>query len=140
MKTIFLKTNVLPEGYTGPYFLPVLDDCDKVPMGEVMVDIKSKRNPGNHKRFFAFRNTTFEMQNIYDDKEVWRRHLLLNAGFVEEHISPKTGDVGYVIKSIEWDQLDEIEFKETFLSVINAFIRWYGQELDEIQINSILEF
>jgi len=142
MKTVLLKTRYedIPKGYSGPVFLPVMDDCGKVPMGEVMVNIMAKRNHGNHRRFFAFRNTTFAMQDVYDNDEVWRRHLLLNAGHVEEHISPKTGKVGYVIKSIKWDELDEIEFKAIFSSVVNAFLKWYGEDLNEIQINTILEF
>ena len=141
MKTILRKlTQEEAKAYQGPVFAPVMDDCESIPYGEVMAELKKNRNPGNHRRFFSFRNATFDMQDIYDDPEVWRRHLLLNAGHVEEHISPKTGDVGYVIKSIAWDELDEIEFKEIFGSVVNAFLKWYGEDLDEIQINSILEF
>ena len=113
-----------------------------MPYGEVMADIKLKRNPGNHKRFFAFVKQTIAMQDVFEDteKERWRRHLLLIAGHVEEHISPKTGDVAFVIKSINWDELDELEFKPIFNSVINAFIKWYGKDLTELQINSILEY
>lgn len=141
MKTILLKTTMeQAKDYQGVIFIPALDDVDNVPFGEVMADIKKNRNPGNHRRFFRFVNHTFDMQDVYDDKDIWRRHLLLNAGHVEEHISPKTGDVGYVIKSINWDELDEIEFKPIFSSVVNAFIKWYGQDLNELQINSILEY
>ncbi len=141
MKTIFAK--LTPEearAYQGPVFAPVMDDCDSVPYGEVMVDIKKNRNPGNHKRFFSFRNTTFEMQNIYDDKEVWRKHVCCKGCHVEEQISHKTGKVGYVIKSIDWDELDELEFKPIFTSVINAFFKWYGEDLTDEQIDSILEY
>lgn len=141
MKTILRKLTVEEaKAYQGPVFAPVMDDCESIPYGELMADLKKNRNPGNHRRFFSFRNATFEMQDVYDDPEVWRRHLLLNAGHVEEHISPKTGEVGYVIKSIAWDELDELEFKPIFLSVVNAFLKWYGEDLNEIQINSILEF
>ena len=147
MKTVLLKMRYqdVPKDYQGSVMLPVMDDSDKVPMGEVMADIKSKRNPGNHKRFFAFRNTTFLMQDVYDheikhNEEIWRKQLLLNAGHVDEIISPKSGKVGYVVKTINWDEMDEIEFKEIFSSVVNAFLKWYGHDLDEIQINSILEF
>ncbi len=141
VKTVLLKTHSSNlSGYDGPVFLPVMNDMENTPDGEVMADIKKNRNPGNHKRFFAFVKQTFDLQDVYDNKEIWRRHLLLNAGHVEEHISPKTGATGYVIKSINWDQLDEIEFRETFTSVVNAFIKWYGHDLNEIQINSILEY
>ena len=38
------------------------------------------------------------------------------------------------------DKLDEIEFRDLFGKVVNAFIRYYGQDLSEIQINTILEY
>ena len=147
MKTVLEKMRYqdVPKDYQGAVLLPVMDDCDNVPYGEVMADIKAKRNPGNHRRFFAFRNTTFMMQDVYDheiesNKEIWRKQLLLNAGHVDEIISPKTGKVGYVVKTINWDEMDETEFKPIFLSVVNAFIKWYGHDLNDLQINSILEF
>ncbi len=146
MKTVLAKysmQDLIKSGYQGPVLVPVLDDLEGVPYGEVMAEIKLKRNPGNHKRFFAFVKQTFAMQDVFNeptDIERWRRHLLLIAGHVEEHISPKTGEVAFVIKSINWDELDELEFKPIFNSVINGFIKWYGKGLTELQINSILEY
>jgi len=140
MKTVLHKMPYqdVPKDYQGSVFLPVMDDCDKVPMGEVMADIKSKRNPGNHKRFFAFVNQSFDMQDEFDNTEIWRKYITMKAGFFDEVVTAK--GVQYWPKSISWDELDEIEFRDLFSRVTNAFIRYYGQGLNEIQINSILEF
>jgi len=144
MKTVWVKlTPEQAREYTGPVFAPMNDDCDNIPYGEIMAELKKNRNTGNHNRFFAFVKTTFDMQDTFEDQsdiERWRRHLLLMAGHVDEHISPKTGQVGYVIRSISWEELDEIEFRPLFNSVVNAFLKWYGKDLDDIQINSILEY
>lgn len=144
MKTVLRKlTEAEARGYNGPVFAPVADDCESIPYGEVMAELRKNRNTGNHNRFFAFVKTTFAMQDVFNeptDMDRWRKHLLLIAGHVDEHISPKTGHVGYVIRSIAWEELDEIEFKPLFNSVINSFLKWYGKELNDIQINSILEY
>ena len=146
MKTVLLKTTMKKmrvNNYDGPVLVPVMDDADKIPFGELVADIKKNRNPGNHKRFFAFVSQTFAMQDQFNeptDADRWYKQLLLMAGQVDEVISPRTGQVGYMIKSISWDKMEEIEFKQVFNSVLNAFIKYYGNDLNDIQINSILEY
>lgn len=140
MKTVLLKlTPEQAKGYHGPVFAPVDDDCEGIPYGEVMADIKKNRNPGNHRRFFAFMRQAFAMQEFYDEPEVFRKVLQLKAGFFDEVITDK-GKPVYLPRSIAWDELDEIEFKELFTKVVNAFMRDFGDRLNDIQINSILEF
>ncbi len=116
-----------------------MDDADKIPFGEVMADIKKNRNAGNHKRFFAFVKQAFDMQEFYAEREVFRKVLQLKAGFFDLVISEKGANI-YLPKSISWDELDEIEFRELFNRVVNAFIRDFGDKLNEIQINTILEY
>ena len=125
--------------YDGPVLVPVMDDADKIPFGEGVEDIKKNRNPRNHKRFFAFVKQAFDMQEFYEEIEVFRKVLQLKAGFFDLVISEKGKNV-YLPKSISWDELDEIEFRELFNRVVNAFIRDFGDKLNDIQINSILEY
>ena len=142
MKTVLLKTTMKKmrlANYDGPVLVPVMDDADKIPFGEVVADIKKNRNPGNHKRFFAFVKQAFDMQEFYEEREVFRKVLQLKAGFFDLVISEKGKSV-YLPKSISWDELDEIEFRELFGRVVNAFIRDFGDKLNDIQINSILEY
>jgi len=138
MKTILIKLS--PEqakNYHGVVFAPMDDDCEGIPYGELIADLKKNRNFKNHRRFFAFINQAFDMQDFYDDKKVFRKVLQLKAGFFDEVISDK-GKVIYLPRSIAWDEIDELEFRPLFTKVVNAFIRDF--ELDDIQINSILEY
>lgn len=125
-------------GYQGNVLVPIIDELEGF-SGEVMVDIHKNRNCGNHRRFFAFINTTFDMQDEFDNKEVWRKYLQMKAGFFDEVVTGK-GKVLYWPQSISWDKLDEIEFKDLFNRVINAFLKYYGHDLNDIQINSLMEF
>ena len=118
--------------------IPEQDDISQIPK-EVMAEIHKNRNPGNHRRYFAFIKQSFDMQDYYDDIEVWRKVLQLKAGFFDEVISDK-GKVIYLPRSIAWDKLDEIEFKDLFTRMVNAFLRDFGSELNDIQINSIVEY
>ena len=93
---------------------------------------------GNHKRFFAFINMSFDMQDEFDSPEIWRKYITMKAGFFDEIVTKK--GIQYWPQSIAWERLDEIEFKELFAKVVNAFIKYYGNGLNELQINSILEF
>jgi len=139
MKLILLKVSKLPPDYTGPILLPMESDLSGIPDGEIMADLKKKRNIKNHRRFFRFIEVTFDMQDTFDSIKVWRKYITMKAGFFDEVITAE-GKVMYWPQSISWDELDEIKFKDLFNQVVNAFLKYYGQGLDDMQINSIVEF
>lgn len=140
MRIPLLKTHTdRLRGYSGPVLLPVMDDMSGWPDGEHMAEIKRDRNPGNHRRYFAFIKQSFDMQDHYDNMEIWRKVLQLKAGHYDLAVTEKGKNL-YLPRTINWDELDETEFKTLFNEVVNAFIRDYGQDLNELQINSILEF
>ena len=111
MKTICLVHHIQTPDYTGKALLPVSEELDF--SGEVMVEIHKNRNPGNHRRYFAFLKTSFDMQDHYEDPEVWRKVLQLMAGFFDEVVGDK-GNLIYLPRSIEWSKLDELEFRDLF--------------------------
>jgi len=139
MKLILLKVAKLPPGYTGSILLPMDDDLSGIPDGEIIADLRKNRNVKNHRRFFAFIKMSFDMQDTFDSMEVWRKYITMKAGFFDEVINAE-GKVLYWPQSISWDELDEIKFKDLFTQVVNAFLKYYGQDLDDMQINSIVEF
>lgn len=139
MKLILIKTSKLPPGYTGPILLPMDDDLSGIPDGEIMADLRKNRNVKNHRRFFAFIKMSFDMQDTFDSMEVWRKYITMKAGFFDEVINAE-GKVMYWPRSISWDELDEIEFKDLFNQVVNAFLKYYGNGLNDLQINSVVEF
>ena len=140
MKTVLLKTSTDKlNGYQGVVFLPRDDDCSSVPYGDVIADFNKKRNVKNHRRYFAFINTSFEMQDHYDNVKQWRIVLQLKAGHFDLVVTEKGKNL-YLPRSINWDELDELEFRPLFNDVVNAFIKDFGDKLDEHQINAILEY
>jgi len=124
--------------YQGYVLAPLVDDLSDI-SGDVMVDIKKGRNVGNHRRFFAFINMTFDLQDEFDNKDIWRKYIQMKAGFFTEVVTAN-GKIMYWPQSISWDQLDETAFKDLFNKVVNAFLKYYGNDLNDIQINTIMEF
>ncbi len=139
MKLVLVKVSKLPPGYTGPILLPMDSDLSGIPDGEIMADLRKNRNVKNHRRFFAFINMSFDMQDQYETMDIWRRVLQMKAGHFDEVITEK-GKLLYLPKSIAWDELDEIEFRPLFTEIVNAFIRDFGHNLNDLQINSVVEF
>jgi len=139
MKLVLIKVAKLPPGYTGPILLPMDNDLSGIPDGEIIADLRKNRNVKNHRRFFAFIKMSFDMQDTYETIDIWRRVLQMKAGHFDEVVTEK-GKLLYLPKSIAWDELDEIEFRPLFTEIVNAFIRDFGHNLNDLQINSVVEF
>lgn len=108
---------------------------------EVLFDYKKGRSTQNHRRFFAFVNLTFDLQDQFDDPEVWRKYLEACAGHFHQAISPKTGQALIIVDSIAWDELeDENEFRELFNRVVQAFIDRYGHDISKEQLEMVVGF
>jgi hypothetical protein len=128
----------LPTLMYGP-----MDEEDAKILGEpdkIIFDYKKGRSAGNHKRYFAFINHAFGMQDHFDNQEVFRSYLQVKAGHFVTVISPANGKTQYWPKSVAWDALDEEEFRKLFNEVVNAFLAFYGHKLDQDQINFMAGF
>ena len=123
-------------------FAPIDADSARAVSGvkEFIFDYKKNRSAGNHRRYFAFINTAFDMQDTYESKEVFRKYVEMLAGHFDTVISARTGEAMYWPKSISWEKLDEEQFKKLFNEVVNAFLGWYGRELNDLQINQLVAF
>jgi hypothetical protein len=166
MKATFVKTNI------GLH--PCGDDAkelyEKVGEGElVLVEYQKTRNYQNHRRIFAFFRTTFEMQDKFDNFEIWRKALLISAGHYEPVITPEPEEkarlfsyletylggkrkaevieaihnafkLQLVPKSIAFSEMDEVEFGKLFSDLIDAFIKFYGNGVTTEELNEVLAF
>lgn len=124
-------------------YAPVDADSEKRINGvdEFIFDYKKNRSAGNHRRYFAFINTAFDMQDTYDSPEIFRKYIQMLAGHFDTVISARTGEAMYWPRSIDWSSLDdEGEFRKLFNEVVNAFLGWYGKELSDYQINQLVGF
>lgn len=104
-----------------------------------IVTYKRKRNPKNHRRYFAFIKQAFDMQERFTNIEVFRKYLQCAAGHYDEAIDSK-GRMIFMPRSIEWSNLDETEFKPLFDQVVKAFADEFGSELDAEQFNNVVGF
>jgi len=141
MKAIFRKTN------NG--FSPDSDEAAalfaKVPTDSyAIVEYIKTRNYRNLKRFFALVNVTFELQDCFTNKEIWRKHLIMLGGHYDEVIisNPKTGEtsVQYWPKSIDFESMEETEFQELFSKIVTAYIDRFGNGLTEDKLLRVIEF
>lgn len=167
MKSAFKKVE-------GQGLMPCCDDSlalwDKIPDGSlVMVEFIKSRNYGNHKRFMALCKITFDLQDIQDNDELWRKHVVMIAGYFDMIIIPVParlqkvlnylrkylgGDmadaiidvieqsfgVQYIPRSMAFDKMDEIEFQSMFDKAISGFISRYGNGLTEDELLKIIAF
>ncbi len=114
------------------------DEDLKIPLGErVMVEYTKGRNYENHKRFFAFINQTFDMQDFYDDKSIYRKYLTMKAGYFDSAVTPK-GVTIFMPQSISFEKMDEPEFQELFSKCINVFINELGNGIRREELDNII--
>jgi|GEM_PF-3502675 len=111
---------------------------------DAMVECIKGRNYRNLKRFFELRNVTFDIQDCFECPEIWRKHLIMLGGHFETVIIPdkKGGEpiVQYWPKSINFEEMEELEFQELFSRCVTAFLSRYGRGMTEQDFLKVLEF
>lgn len=124
---------------------PASDEAVRVVMqyeigDEVLIEHKRGRSAANHRRFFAFVNTTFDWQDTYADREIWRKVLEMQGGHFDVVVDLK-GNTHYWPKSIAWDELDdEQEFRDLFNRVVQGYLNKYAGNLSAQQLDMVARF
>lgn len=124
---------------------PVDDDTLKIcrslgPKDLILVKYSKARNPKNHRRWFAFVNLSFDMQDQYEDKEIWRKVLQMLAGHFDTVVDAK-GNTHYWPRSISFKELDdETAFRDLFSRAVRAFLGRYGNGMSEEEFMKALDF
>jgi len=80
------------------------------------------RNYQNHKRFFAFVKTAYEMQTFFDNFDVFRKWLIMGAGYFQSAVTPK-GVTIFIPQSIAFEKLEEEEFKQLFKKALDYYLK-----------------
>ena len=115
-----------------------LDVLAKIKEGQsVMADVRQSRNVQNHKRFFAFLQAVFDMQENFETPEHLRHWMLMKAGWYTSFSAPN-GHIMFVPKSMDFASMDEIEFKYMFSRCIDVAVK--DLELDRVAIERVIEF
>jgi len=109
--------------HDGSYIATMPDESALVPIGtEVMLEYSLKRNPANHRRFFSFVKIAFDMQEHFEEIDIFRRWLTMKAGYFKTVVTPK-GETIFLPDSIAFHKMPEEEFKKLFSKCIDVFLR-----------------
>lgn len=120
------------------------DELDRLPDGiELSCKITKSRNIGNHRRFFKFVRIAMDLQDHYYTPEKLRFALTIKAGYVDHIVSHKSGETILMPKSMAFDKMDEVEFRQVFEACKNAFwdmLNEMGTRLHEAEYQRLMDF
>ncbi len=100
------------------------DIIDKLPSDQLIkMTYSIPRNPKFHAKFMGMINLAFQNQNEklaqYTDFNKFRKDLIIEAGFYEEHVD-FNGQIKREAKSIAFGNMDEDEFSNVFNAVADV--------------------
>ncbi len=101
---------------------------EKIHPGEcVMAEVKMSRNPGFHRLAFAMLQASFHNQDQFQDFDVYRQYLQIQAGLCSP-IAKNNGNVWFVVDSLAFDKMDEPEFRVAYEKLLTAAVEKMGQD------------
>ncbi len=112
-------------------------------------NVTKPRNYEFHKKVFGFFNFCFdhwsaELQFPYMDeraqRKAFRKQLTILAGYREEFINLRTKTVGYEAKSLSYENMDEDEFRECYIALTQASMKYIFDGSDELIYNKLVSF
>ncbi|MCP4651164.1 MAG: DUF1367 family protein [PVC group bacterium] len=107
-------------------------------------EIWKPRDQIKHRKFFVLINqVVFPNQEKYDSKEALRREITLRCGYYNIHTTIKGKEI-YMVKSIAFNKMDDIEFEELYSKaidvIINHFLPASTEEELKDEVQRILDF
>lgn len=121
-----------------PLYGSDFDAKRKLKLGETYeADIKRPRNLGYHRRFFALLNVGHENTKLDLPFEVYRKYVVMKAGFVKIYETPK-GNM-YEAESISFANMPEDVFQDLYSRVLDVIIKDIGSTSEEIE-RALIDF
>lgn len=101
---------------------------------EVMIDVRAARNPRHHRLFFAILHKLVENTDFFVDIEDALKAVKVACQLVDTYID-ETGRVIYILRSIAWERMGQVEFSKLFDLAINvACNRWLpGTDAEDLR-------
>ena len=136
----------------GGIFIPASDleqeKTVRFKTGELYtVDIKLTRNPAFHRKMFAFFNFCFqywssdtEHLNEHAQFDLFRKQLLILAGFRVELINIRTKTLTLEAESIGYANMTPERFEQCYLAVTNAAMKHVFKTADQNTYNQLISF
>lgn len=102
---------------------------------EVLVEVKTPRNPRFHRMFFGLLNLLVENSGVFISVEDALKRVKIACGEVDELIDADTGQVFYTLRSIAFASMDQTRFSALFDRAIRVIVdRWLvGVGYDELR-------
>lgn len=108
------------------------EKAKKLKVGDFLeCEIKKKRNYMFHKKYFALVNMVFENQSLYTHIDHLRNDLTIEAGFYEEAMNFEDKVIKHA-KSINFSNMDEIEFSELYNRTIDVIVKYFNFKKKDI--------
>ena len=115
-----------------PLYPSDYDNKRKLKLGQdYECDITNPRNVGFHRKFFALLNIGFENSGLRLPFEVYRKHILIKAGYFKVYtIEDK---VYYEAESISFASKSQDEFEEIYSRVCDIILADIGATREDIE-------
>jgi len=120
----------LKSGHYAPYDDKDYDASKKIKEGDVIKGTKS-RNYKFHKKAFALLNLAFENQDKYEVFEVYRKVMIIRAGFYDE-APTKNGEVYFIPKSLSFENMSANDFEAWYDATLNIVSKDLDTAPDDI--------
>ncbi len=105
----------------------------------IKVKYSFPRNYENHKRFFAFLKTTYDMQEHFQHIEHYRKWIVMKTGRYSIIKAPNGFEM-FDCNSISFSSMDETEFRAMFSDCIDAFLSVWGDRVSREELERIIDF
>jgi len=111
------------------------EKAKKLKLNEIYeCEIKQPRNLKFHRKFFALLTMVFENQERYDNMEHLRKDLIIASGHYDLRYNLEGVEI-YEAKSISFANMTEFEFGELYSSVIDAIVKYFNFDRQDIVEN-----
>jgi hypothetical protein len=104
---------------------------------ECIGEFKKARNPYYHRMAFSALRTLYDMVEEEIGFDPWRKMLTIEAGYF---VAIGKVDINGVesaaveAESLSFENMDDLDFKECFNNIIQAFIDKYGRQITYDQL------
>lgn len=123
-------------GYFRILYADDFEKLDAIRVGEeINAKISKKRNLRFHRKFFALLNIVAEnmpehLERQFPTTDSILRELKMELGYYEEYVAT-SGLVYYVPKSIDFQSMDDLQFREFYNKAVNAVVRVFLPGADQ---------
>lgn len=100
---------------------------------------KKPRNPQHHKKFMALVTYVKDNSDTFDTKKKALTAVKIAAGHVEWEMSPVTGELVPIPKSISFDSMDQNEFDNFYSDAIDGVVKHILPHLNRVDLQTALD-